>query len=69
MANLEMLLGEITQRPPQARGIGHGANHSGWNLRTAEGVRTPDGAVRPLKKKSGGCKTCDGTGCVGRCRF
>jgi hypothetical protein len=68
MANLEMLLGEMTQETLMGRAPRHGANHAAWNLRQTEVDRAPSPAARPLKKR-GGCKTCDGTACVGRCRF
>jgi hypothetical protein len=67
MANLEMLLGQMTQGTRMGRGMRHGANHAARNLRPA-GIERAADPVRPLKKR-GGCKTCDGTGCVGRCRF
>ena len=68
MASLETLLGEMTQKAPEGRGMRHGANRAGWNLQAADADRAPSGGARPLKKR-GGCKTCDGAGCVGRCRF
>jgi len=68
MANLEMRLGEMTQTALVGQGMRHGANHSGWKPRTVGIDRVPAAAVRPLNKR-GGCKTCDGSGCVGRCRF
>jgi hypothetical protein len=68
MANLEMRLGEMTQPVLVGQGMHHGANHADWKLRTVGSDRTPAAAARPLKKR-GGCKTCDGIGCVGRCRF
>jgi hypothetical protein len=66
MANLEMLLGEMPQGARLGQGMRDGANHAVWDLKAAGIDRTP--AARPIKKR-GGCKTCDGTGCVGRCRF
>jgi hypothetical protein len=66
MANLETLLGEMTQGIRLGQGMPHGSNHAVWNQKVTGIDRLP--AARPIKKR-GGCKTCDGTGCVGRCRF
>jgi hypothetical protein len=66
MANLETLSGEMTQANRLGREMRHGANHAAWSLKAAGLDRAP--AARPTKKR-GGCKSCDGTGCVGRCRF
>lgn len=70
MARLESLMGEMAQQPAEGRGMRHGVYHAGWNVTVVKVDQAPVAAVvaRPLKKR-GGCKTCDGRGCVGRCRF
>jgi len=61
-ATIEVLLGEITQRAPEGRANRHGAFHATAN------VERELTAVRPTKRR-GGCKTCEGRGCNGHCRF
>lgn len=66
MQQLVSFLGEMALKAPAQRGERHGAFHAAWGDREVEpGARHP---ARPVKKR-GGCKTCDGRGCVGHCRF
>jgi hypothetical protein len=62
-------LREMTQATPVGRGTLLGANGAAWKLSRPTADQTRTVKVRPLKKHGGGCKTCDGVGCVGRCRF
>lgn len=68
MLRFESLLGEMTQKPAEGLDTQYGAFHSAWNGPEPDAVRAPLAMGRPSKKRSG-CKTCDGRGCVGRCRF
>jgi hypothetical protein len=61
-------LREMTQAPPVGRGTLLGANRAAWKLRQPALDQTRTVKAQPLEKR-GGCKTCDGVGCVGRCRF
>jgi len=56
------LVGEVTQQVPAGHADNHGAFHAG-----AEADRQLT-VVRPTKRK-GGCKTCQGHGCNGHCKF
>ena len=61
-------LGEISQ--PVAEGVRktHGANGSAWTLSVDRSYHHPAEATRTPRKR-GGCKTCQGKGCSGHCRF
>jgi hypothetical protein len=61
-AEVETILGEFTQRVPEGRGNRHGAFHAAVDADRQLTV------VRPTKRR-GGCKTCEGRGCNGHCRF
>jgi hypothetical protein len=62
-SHVEGLVGEITQDSRESRARQHGAFHSGNASERQLNV------LRPATKRRGGCKTCDGRHCVGRCRF
>lgn len=59
---VEGMVGEITQQAPEGRNKSHGAFHA-----ASEGERQLT-TIRPTKR-AGGCKTCQGKGCNGHCRF
>jgi hypothetical protein len=65
MQQLASFLSEMTLQAPAQRGECHGAFHAAWSDAEVAGTKHP---ARPVKKR-GGCKTCDGRGCVGHCRF
>ena len=50
------------------RPVGDVTRQNRANAATLQGTR-PVTVVRPKKKDDGGCKTCDGRHCVGRCQF
>ena len=62
-SHVEGLVGEITRLSAEGRGKTHGAFHS------IDAEQRPGSIVRTIPKRRGGCKTCDGRGCVGRCKF
>ena len=67
MTQIEGLVGESTQITWGPRSQTHGAFHATWNNPEPRADRQP--CPNPRPKKRGGCKTCDGRGCVGRCKF
>ncbi len=67
MTNLERPLGQMAQAAVVGWGMHLGANRASRELRLPDAGRKT--AVAQSLKKRGGCKTCDGTACVGRCRF
>jgi hypothetical protein len=62
-SHVEGLVGEITRLTAEGRGNAHGAFPS------MDAAERPTNIVRTIPKRRGGCKTCDGRGCVGRCKF
>jgi hypothetical protein len=59
---IEGFVGEITQQAPEGRANSVGAFHA-WTQAERRLL-----AIRRVKR-AGGCKTCQGKGCNGHCRF
>jgi hypothetical protein len=60
----EVRMGDVTHNPQENRVRLRGAYGAAPTFR-----RTFTTLPRPAKKHDGGCKTCDGLNCVGKCRF
>jgi hypothetical protein len=60
---VEGLVGEITQRAPEGRANQHGV------FSAASGNQAQSTVLPVRKPRAGGCKTCQGRGCSGNCKF
>jgi hypothetical protein len=68
MPRVEMIPGEITQPPVGAIRASYGSFGAGWNPPGGESRQVGFVPPKPQRKRPC-CKTCNGSGCVGHCKF